>query len=498
MNERAATGPGPKVLGLVVFAVALWAQSDALVGVFYDDGIYVVGAKALAEGQGYRNIHLPDPLPIIHFPFLYPAVLSVLWRIWPAFPQNVALFALFDAAALGAAAWIVAAHARRLDLPAWLSLTALGLGFTAFPLLTIVGLRFSEPLFLVIAAGAVAIADRQVPSTKHAAVAGLLAGLATLTRSIGVAVVAGVVIAFLVRRERRLAATAAVAAAAAVLPWVLWVASQGHVADPALAPNYGTYLTEARQAGIGAMLEGLDLRALGALGGLALPTLPGPAWYAAAVPALVLAAVGAAGALRRAPALVLSVALYVLVVSLWPFPPHRFMWITVPWFALLLSSGCRSAWQRGRLARVAVLVTVGLLVWGFGRRQVASLAGRGFEATAEGISQSFRLLAGSIRDETPADAIVAVEDEALVYLYTGRRTVPSYVFRWRGRGTEPLGPDSAAAFYCRAGVTHVALTGPASRTAPPVAGLLARQDSTLVPLFQVRDGASLHRFQCPG
>ena len=49
----------PGLLALGVFIVALWAQPNALVGVFYDDGIYVVLAKALAEGEGFRYIHMP-------------------------------------------------------------------------------------------------------------------------------------------------------------------------------------------------------------------------------------------------------------------------------------------------------------------------------------------------------------------------------------------------------------------------------------------------------
>lgn len=490
-------GIAPKAVALVVFAAALWAQADALVGVFYDDGIYVVGAKALATGSGYRNIHLPGAPPIVHYPFLYPVLLSFLWRLWPAFPQNVALFALFDATALAAAAWIVTAHARRLGMPAWLAGAVTAIGFTAFPLLTIAGLRLSEPLFLALAAGAIAAADRDNAAVPQAAIAGLLAGIATLARSIGIAVIAGVVIAFLVRRERRAAAVAAVSAVAATLPWVLWIASHPPVADPALAGNYGTYFSEARQAGISGMLEGLDLRAFGALGRLVLPALPGPVWYAGGALLLAIVVTGAAATFRRTPALTTSLGLYVLVASVWPYAPHRFMWITIPWFALLLTAGCTYAWRRGRPGRAAVLVAVALVAWGFGPRQVASLSQRGFAATTEGISQSFRVLVGSIREEMPASAVVAVEDEALIYLYTGRTTVPSYVFRWRGRGTEPLGPDTAAAFYCRAQVTHIALTGLAAQTAPPVAGLLSRADSVLAPLFQVTDGPSLHTFRCP-
>ena len=38
-------GPGPKVLGLAVFVLALWAQPMGLVGSFYDDGIYILNAE---------------------------------------------------------------------------------------------------------------------------------------------------------------------------------------------------------------------------------------------------------------------------------------------------------------------------------------------------------------------------------------------------------------------------------------------------------------------
>lgn len=496
LNER-DVNLWPKIAGLVGFVAALWAQSDALVGVFYDDGIYVVGAKALAQGHGYRNIHLPDPLPIVHYPFLYPAALSLLWRLWPAFPQNAALFELFDAAALGVAAWVVASYARRL-LPPRLAAAVVTLGFTAFPILTIVGMRLSEPLFLALAAAAILLADRVPATARTAAAAGALSGLATLARSIGVAFIAGVVLAHVARREWRAAAVAAAVAAALVAPWALWIVLHGTVADAALAPNYGTYLYEIRQAGLSAMLEGLDLRALGALGRLALPRLPEPAWYAGAAALLAAVIVGASASFRDAAALITSLGLYVLIASLWPYQPHRFMWVTVPWFALLLARGCRELWRHGRAARVAVLLVAGLVATGFGHAQVASLAKRGFELTAEGISQSFRILIGAVSGETPESAVIAAEDEALIYLYAGRRTVPSYVFRWRGRGTEPAGADSALAFYCRAGVTHVALTGPAAQTAPPVAGLLSRTDSPLIPLFQVTGGAALYRLQCPG
>ena len=490
-------GPGPKILALLVFVTALWAQSDALVGVFYDDGIYVVGAKALAEGQGYRNIHLPGAPAIVHYPFLYPAALSLLWRLWPAFPDNVALFALLDAAAFAFAAWLVARHAlSHFDLPPWLVYAALGIGFTAFPLLTIVGLRLSEAMFLALTAGAIAAADGDGTPVKRGAAAGLLAGLAMLARSIGVAVAAGVVIGLWARRERRAATIAAIVAALSAVPWMWWVVRHAREADGAILGNYGTYVSEARQAGIGAMLQGLDLQAFGALGRVVLPSLPGPLWYGLAALFLGTIVVASLAVWRRAPALITSLGLYVLVVSLWPYAPHRFMWITLPWFAVLLAVGVRWLSTKGRAGRVVALALTIVAVWGYAPRQTVSLRLRSFAATSEGISQSFRPLIGSIATELPAGAVIASEDEALMYLYTGRRTVPSYLFRWSGRGTEPAPSDSALAFYCRAGVTHIGLTGPAAQTVPPVAPLLDRPDSVLVPLF-VTQGPALYRFQCP-
>ncbi|MGH7751951.1 MAG: hypothetical protein ACREN5_03970, partial [Gemmatimonadales bacterium] len=104
------------LLSLGVFVLVLWVQNDALVGVFYDDGIYVMAGKALAEGHGYRHIHLPDALPGVHHPPLYPLMLALAWRLWPAFPQNLTLFQLMDALCLAGAAWIMASHATRLGL----------------------------------------------------------------------------------------------------------------------------------------------------------------------------------------------------------------------------------------------------------------------------------------------------------------------------------------------------------------------------------------------
>ena len=486
----------PYLFGVAVFAVALWAQSNALVGVFYDDGIYTVLAKSLAEGHGYRYIHLPGSPPGVHYPFLYPAALAVLWKIWPAFPANVALFQLFDAAALGVAAWLIARQAGLWGAPRLVRYVFIPAGFLAFPLLTIVGVRFSEPLFLALAAGAVSVADQGRHDTRHAVTAGVLAGLATLARSVGLAVVAGIVIGLWVRGRRRAAVLALVTAMVVVSPWFIWVATHAHEVDPRIAANYGSYATEARQAGIAGMLAGLDLRALAAPGRLAFGI--GSPWLRYPVLLLLLGALvfGAVMLFRRAPAFVSMLSIYVTMVTLWPYAPDRFMWVILPWMAAVAGFGMSVAWSHGRAGKaLAAVVGMALLV-GYVPREISALRHRTFAATAQGISLPNRMLAPAIDAGLPPDAVVAAEGEALIYLYTGRQAVQNALFTWKGRETDPLPADQVRKYFCDTGVTHIAISSPASDGAPIVAALTAADSSSIQRMFAVTEGPALYRFQC--
>jgi hypothetical protein len=479
----------PYVLALCVFVLALWAQADAMVGVFYDDGIYVVLAKALATGEGYRNIHLPGAPAAVHYPVLYPLALSLLWRLWPAFPANVVLFEIFDAAALAVAAWLMALHARRANLPLTAAPLALLLGFTAFPLLAVVGVRLSEPLFLALFAGAVLLADGDVVTDRKAVGAGVLAGLATLARSVGVAVVAGVAVGLWIKGRRRAAVIHAAVAAVMVVPWFGWAMGAKGGIDPRLAASYGTYFDELGQAGVSGVLPGFDLSVLGPLARLTLPGVPGWLWYPLA--ALLAVVIGWGGVIlaRRLTCLLASVVAYLLIIAFWPFPPDRFLWILVPWMALLGAAGGIALWRRGIPGRVAVAALVLALAVGYLPRQVTSLKNRGFARTAERISTPFGVLVPAISAETPGAAVVASADEPLIYLYTGRRAVPNHIFRWKERDTEAFSADTTYQFFCDYGVSYLALTSPTANAAPLSMGL--------EPMFRVSGGPALFRYLCP-
>lgn len=490
--------PWPGLLGLGVFLLTLWAQTGALVGAFYDDGIYVTGAKALAEGSGYRNIHLPGAPPMVHYPLLYPAMLSLLWRAWPAFPANVTLFQLADALALGAAAWVIARHAGRIGVPAVARYPLLALGFAAYPLLALIGVRFAEPLFLVLLAGAVALADREHLDPKAALAAGALAGLAALTKSIGVCAVAGIPLALWLRGRRRSALLAAAPGIALVLPWMAWVALQAGEVDPRLA-NYTPYAQVVGQTGLGPMLEGLiKLRALWPVPELLLLRLP--PWAFAPLAALVIALLvwGSVASFRRAPALVTTLVAYLLISTVWPYSPHRFVWIVMPWLGLLAAAGWMNLWRVGRAGQAVAMLVAAAVTVGYLRIETLSLTGRRFARPAERGAQAFRVLTASIGAEVPKDAVIASEDEALIYLYTGRRSVPSHLFRWQGIGTAPVPGAEAVRYWCEVGVTHLAITGPGGPVSEIIAELQQRPSPAVRPLFRITNGPALYHFQCPG
>lgn len=83
------------ILAFCTLAPAYWINFRApAIGLYHDDGIYIVTAKALAEGHGYRIISLPDAIPQSKYPPVFPLMLAAVWKAYPHFPQNVPLLKL--------------------------------------------------------------------------------------------------------------------------------------------------------------------------------------------------------------------------------------------------------------------------------------------------------------------------------------------------------------------------------------------------------------------
>lgn len=469
----------------VVTAVVAAVIPDALVGVFYDDGIYAALGRSLAEGGGYRLHYLPGAPAGVHYPFGYPAFLALLWMLWPVFPDNVALLRGANAVLMGLFAALASGYlGARLPVPRGLTTALVVATALSVPMVAVATVLFSEPLFLVLATAALWCADASAARTGRggrllAAAAGLLAGASQLTRSIGVSVVIGVAVALLLARRPARALMALAIAVVCVAPWLLWSAANQDATDPAIVANYGTYGQFLAQGGAHWFAPASLLALGGPLGSLGLP----PLGSLTAVPALLATIMLVAGWWslgRHARALQLMLLGYLGVVLTWPYGPDRFLWAIVPWLAVVFALGVRYVWYLPGPTRSQLMVKAfaGIaalsVVIGYSRSQTIGYARKGATAAQRDISDAFRQVLPWIRAETDSNAVIASEDEALVWLYTGRRAVPSYVWRARGREAESLGPDSLRAWLDRSRATHLMLMGPGSDAAPTIDQLLER------------------------
>src|SRR3989454_2162100 len=246
--------------GLVALAGGALTLNHMLPGVFYDDGLYVGIAYALSHGIGYAPPHLPGSPAAVHFPPLYPLVLAPFVGL---LPLSAAVFAakvlniVLGAVGAGLIGW----YATRVELLAPGAPGgrpgALGAApAVPLPPLTSLCVLFSEPLFSVLLALAIILADRPPPRWSPgtgAMLAGVAAALALLTRSIGVAAGVGIVLYLLAIRRApwQRAALAGAPVFVAALGWGLWVVRHRGGIDPGMATNYGSYFEVLQGAGLG-------------------------------------------------------------------------------------------------------------------------------------------------------------------------------------------------------------------------------------------------------
>jgi hypothetical protein len=230
-NRLPLLGLAAVVVSFVYYAVGL-PMADKF-GWYHDDSLYFSSAQALAHGRGYIMPSVPETPPQTKYPILYPWVLSWIWKWQPAFPANVATASRVT---IIFACWflvVVFLLVRKLaDLGDWAALMVVSV--CAFKPLFVVYSRavLSDMPFMALAFTAALLADAALrPQARLAltALAGLLAGLSVMTRTLGIAVVAGIAAAAFFRRlpgRAILFLVVALPFAAAVLGWSLGRQSQ--------------------------------------------------------------------------------------------------------------------------------------------------------------------------------------------------------------------------------------------------------------------------------
>lgn len=430
-------------------------------GVWHDDGVYLLLARALAEGEGYAYDGVPGAPPAAKFPPGYPLILAGLWRLAGGeLDGTVRLAALLNLVGVVATGVGLAWLARRRF--AFTMLGALGVG-AAWGLVAapwrFAHLALSESLTIPVMVLGVAWAGRLEAKPRNGSsgeegapgprrghdllllASPLLAfGVAIHLRSAALPLGVALAIAALVAGGVRRGAWVAAAAAAVAFPWLLfssrWNARIPVVFRDILGSYDGLLLRGLATDPVGylaarVLAAGEVLRGIAAM---VVPWLP-PGGDGAVVPALTLLLI-ATGTLflwrRSYVAAVLLVALLGQMV-LWPHQESRLLLPILPW-VILAGALCLQAIGSGRPLPFAGFSILAGAVWMAGAAVALAAAVRGPPGLAgedlrvrEGMALA---AAAAVRDHVPPGVVVGAPDLwAILHLRTGHPVVPGAPFR---------------------------------------------------------------------
>lgn len=445
LEEQAAV-----VAALLTLVAGLLTMTGEIVGVFFDDAVYLLVAKAIAAGQGFVYPQLPGMPAAIHYPPLFPLLLSLVWKVSPDFPANVVWFKLVNPVLLAAAAAGAVVVARELfGVRPLVALLVVVAGTVSVPVHVLTTVVLSEPLFLALLFPALLAVHRaRGDHWRWVVGAALLAAALVLTRTIGGVVVIAALSVFAQERRWRTAALFAAVVTLALLPWQLFVWRHAPGFTPELRGSYGPYLewlVEGYRAGGWELLAAVAAKngadAWFSIGVMLSPLAAGPFRFAAAGVGVCFLGWGLLVSARSeaSQVAVLALAGYLALVVVWPYQIERFVWGVWPLILLVAYAGARDLYLRARgsggwrvgsavtapRAALAVSALAGVLVVG---HTVYNLRGfsRGWESSASrGMASRLLPIIQYVQaDPRLAGAVISTEASPLVALYTGETVVP--------------------------------------------------------------------------
>jgi hypothetical protein len=435
------------LLALFPSAHFAWTSRDMPhFGHFHDDSLNLVNAKSIAEGTGYRIISHPAQPFQTKYPPLYAYLLSIVWRLAPAFPANLVWATLF--------AWITLPI---LLVAGWLFYRSIGFSATESVILWAVlaccpwivfhGTRLlGDVLFTGVLLLAFAIAER----SGKAWVAALWGAVALLIRTAALPLIISMPLCILfatgINGWRQRVRSASISAAILFTPAAAWMLWSSMHRDPAATTNQlyytdytGFFLRQVSIRDLPAILwKNLD-QMMSSIGNLFVFGLSeGFFGYYAALFLAIAAIAGTVRLARERKTLHYPVfaVLYTGLLLIWNFAPTEELML--PLYPLLLAglfvemrhlaSLIRAAIFRGSVTgnRIVALVAVVLIAL-----FTALAVAKDYTAIATYLPQfvdgdrqlltSRRSLFERIQRETPADATFLAYLDPVLYLYTGRR-----------------------------------------------------------------------------
>ena len=476
MRVRAAVGAVAAAV-LAVYVLRL----DSAAGLFVDDAWYIVLAKSLSQGDGFRLISSAVSPILPAFPPGFPLMLAPAFAIAGDFPANVVVFKTLSILAMcGVVAatyvYLVRYRSAPIAVAAIVAIiTALMPAFVFLATSTVM----SEIVFTLAQLCLVLTIEwsarvRGERLTGAAAISGLLGGATLLVRAAGVAPVAAAAMYLWRRRGRRAALTFVIVAGSCYAPWLGYAvanadtdlerirhggsiaygysqllqmqrggyAAEGRVSLPGLGGRIAANALDIAGRDVGAFVvpavyrapseSGQEVFGMSGETGLRASSMGGAwatVWVSLTISTVVLA--GYVAAARRGVTVVeLIVPLTLAMVALVPALTFRYVLPLAPFFVFYFFCGLERAraafppypdWSFGAVFRVAAACI--LLLFTAEHAQYIWAARHGPVPSWLKEHRETSALIDWMATHLPADGYVASNNPGLIYLATGRRGV---------------------------------------------------------------------------
>ncbi len=448
-------------LYMSVAYLSVVSAGPAAVGLWSDDAIYLITAKSLANGNGYRHSEIPGQPFQTKYPILYPAFLALGFLIKGNYPQNLLLLLVPGAAAAAGFVVLSALFSRKvLGASRRTALVICLLSALSPEIVSLVRFTMSDLPYAFFAIAAILCLDLKYFSSKSGrqwiwlAASAFLISAAILTRNFGLPLGMAAVLMLVLRR--RFAATLALVGivSVCVLPWYLWQHwAFAHTQSPPLDAYYLDYSLWLPR-NFDDLARGITqnvFRTAFAIGNyqLAFPiTWSGEdlskvsvllvATHFLCYLAVALILAGFLVSVRRGLKTIhVYAVLYVLMMLAWPADPSRFLISWTPFILFFLVSGVhalRSAVGhrlpdfRGTNSTELLsgtVLAVAILVLGFSviqdRKIVSSKPDNYYFFTQSHDLTEMIPLSQWIAENTSPKDVLAANDSLVLYLNTGRQ-----------------------------------------------------------------------------
>lgn len=411
------------------------------VGVFHDDAMYVILARSLATGHGYRYLNLPGAPIATQHPPGYPALLALATWFAPSFPANLTVFKALNAVIGAASAVLVTLFARSRALSPAQAIILGVASAVSIPTLVLSSMILSEPLFflmiITLLIAAERFAERQREWWRPIAI-GIGIAACALVRLNGIALLPATLLVLCVQRRWRDAGLLTLATVLTMLPWQVVIATHTGVLPVPLRGDYESasswWLRGLHSGGLQTLVATFRMTIPESISVFTVLFSPvrGQVTHAITLIALIgLLAVAVARVRSRMPVTLIFLLGYLAIVAIWPYAPARFLWAVWPLFLLLIAAGATAAYQRIEVRaprkaamQFALLAGFAWVAVGYSAYEIRGARGHWWNSVSRSNARRIAATATWVNSHTRAGALVASEDEGAVFLYTARHAVP--------------------------------------------------------------------------